>query len=279
MVEVYIHSDLNRRKGVPLQIQRLIRAADLEFNTHQSGDHPEIVFLHGFGSDLHAWDGVWDIIAPKMGALRYDLRGFGQTVCERNEPFCHADDLLAILDALQIDTVTVCGVSMGGAVALHFALEHPDRIDKLVLISPALVAWEWSEKWKALWRPIVDLARAGKIDEARERWWQHPLFASTRNSRGAQPLRDMIMRFSGAQWIRDYERPSLPEVEHLYTLRVPTLLMTGELDMEDFRLIADVIEGSTDRVTRIDMPVLGHSLQMEDPELCAHHLLKFVQRD
>lgn len=258
--------------------QRSINAAGIEFNACQSGDHPSILFLHGFGSDIHAWDGLCDEIGEEMEALRYDLRGFGKTVCEREEPFSHADDLLAILDALHIDRINLCGVSMGGAIALHFALQYPDRVKKLALISPGLVAWSWSDAWKTLWRPILAAARDGRMDDARDLWWQHPLFASTRESAAADTLREMIMRFSGAQWLRDYEKPALPDVEQLHLLRVPTLMLTGGRDMDEFRLIAEVIENSTEVVRRIDIPLLGHSLQMEAPQLCARHLLAFLQQ-
>jgi pimeloyl-ACP methyl ester carboxylesterase len=233
------------------------------------------LFVHGFGGDLHTWDTVWEAMAAEPAALRYDLRGFGQTVCRRPGRYKHADDLLTVLDASAIDSCDLVGVSMGGGVAINFALDHPDRVRNLVLISPGLVGWEWSAAWDALWQPIAELARAGNLDGARRLWWEHPLFDSTRGSAGGRALFESIMRFKGEQWIRDDHQLMLPDVERLHLLRAPTLLLTGGRDFEDFRLIADLIEASVAGLSRIDRPQLGHLLHLEDPEHCVREIGSF----
>ena len=121
-------------------------------------------------------------LGRSLPALRYDLRGFGRTASGGRAAFSHADDLLAVLDAMGVARCDLVGVSMGGSVAVNFALDHAERVRNLVLVSPGLVGWEWSEEWRALWQPIVAAARAGAMDEARRLWWQHPLFATTRAS-------------------------------------------------------------------------------------------------
>jgi len=254
-----------------------IRIAGVDFHARQRGDQPRAVFLHGFGSDLHTWDGVWSELAGAVPALRYDLRGFGQSANRDDAPFNHADDLLAILDATNLGQCDLVGVSMGASIALNFALDHPERVRNLVLISPGLVGWEWSEGWQRLWRPIVAAARAGAIDEARRLWWQHPLFATTRSSAGGQALYESIMRYSGAQWIRDNHRLMLPDVERLCLLGARTLLLTGGRDLEDFRLIADLVAASAREVQRIDQPGSGHLLHLEDAAGCARQLLAFLR--
>lgn len=253
-----------------------IRTGGVDFHARQLGGRPRAVFLHGFGGDLHTWDGVWSVLGENLPALRYDLRGFGQTLCESEASFNHAADLLALLDAAEIRQCDLIGVSMGGGVALNFALDHPERIRNLVLVSPALVAWEWSEGWREWWRPIVERARAGKMDEARRLWWRHPLFATTRKSRARQALYDSIMRFSGSQWVHDNHEMVPPDVERLHLLRTRTLLLTGGRDLEDFRLIADLIEASVPDVERVDLPACGHMLHLEEPVVCADRILTFV---
>lgn len=259
-----------------METAETIEAAGIEFCARQRGDHPQTVFLHGFGGDLLTWDRLWAALGEDFPGLRYDLRGFGRTIDRGSEPYSHTDDLLAILDSRQIDRCIPVGVSMGGAIALNFALSHPGRVAKLVLISPALVAWEWSEDWKNLWRPIIGRARAGAMDEARELWWRHPLFTTTRHSPAARDLRDAIGRFSGSQWVSDREKPALPDIDRLHRLAVDTLLLTGERDVEDFRVIADAIASSVTHLTRIDVPGRGHLLHMEDPDACARHIRRFI---
>lgn len=249
----------------------------MRFHASQRGTAPGIVFLHGFSGDLHTWDSVWSLLDPHLEALRYDLRGFGLSCAAESGPFSHADDLGQLLDALGRDAVDLVGVSMGGAVALNFALDYPERVRRLVLISPALVAWEWSADWLALWRPIVERARAGDMDGARALWWQHPLFATTRASPGAAALAQSIQRYAGAQWVHDAQRPALPDLDRIQQLQSPTLLLTGAADMPDFRLIADLLAAGAPTVSRIDCPGLGHLLHLEAPGACARSIQHFVK--
>jgi pimeloyl-ACP methyl ester carboxylesterase len=256
-----------------------IRIPGADLHAWQRGDTPRAIFLHGFGGDLHTWDGVWSEFGDALAALRYDLRGFGRSASLADVPFSHTDDLLAILGATGVEQCDLVGVSMGGSTALNFALDHPERVRNLVLVSPGLVGWEWSEDWQRLWRPIVARARAGQIDEARRLWWQHPLFATTRGSDGGQALFESIMRFSGAQWIRDNHRLMLPDVDRLCLLRTRTLLLTGGRDLEDFAVIASLIEASASDVERIHQPAAGHMLHLEDAAGCARHILSFLGPD
>lgn len=238
-----------------------------QLRVDRSAEKPAAVFVHGLSGDLHTWDALW---TPAIPALRYDLRDHGQSRAEVGASFNHATDLLHLLDALDIERCILVGASMGGSIALNFALEYPSRLSRLVLISPGIVGWEWSDEWRALWRPIAEHARAGALDEARQLWWQHPLFESTRRSAAASWLHDSIMRFSCQPWIRDDHEPLMPDLERVHTLRVPTLLMSGGLDLEDFRLIADLTEASAgDVIERIDFPDCGHLIHLEDPQACA----------
>lgn len=254
-----------------------INAAGIRFHAKQLGAQPRAVFLHGFSGDLQTWDLMWPLLGAALPALRYDQRGFGQSIDNSQVPFSHADDLLAILNARNIERCDLVGVSMGGAIALNFALDHPERVRNLILISPGMVAWEWSEAWRGLWQDIVAKARAGAMEEARQLWWQHPLFATTRDGAASDVLQQSIMRYSGAQWIRDNQKMMLPDVERLHALQVRTLLLTGACDLEDFRLIADLIEASASAVTRIDWPGCGHLLQLENPAGCVREIRAFLQ--
>ncbi len=240
------------------------------------GETPALCFVHGMGGSRNDWDRVLGELPAELPALRHDLRGFGESAAVEGVPFSHADDLLALLDARGIARTALCGLSMGGGIALNFALSHPDRVSRLILISPAMVGWEWSDEWKSLWRTVADAARAGDMTLARERWWMHPMFAVVRQGDAADELRRAIDAYHGRQWIRDDQRDEMPDIERLHDLAMPTLLLTGEHDVADIRLIADVLEGAAPNVTRTDFSGAGHMLQLERPREAARAILGLV---
>lgn len=229
------------------------------------GKNPALVLLHGLGGSRATWDRVVAALPADLSLLRYDLRGFGVSAMDEDIEFSHADDLLAVLDARGIERAIIVGLSLGGAVATNFAIDHPERVARLILVSPALMGWEWSAEWRERWRSISRAARADDIAEARRLWWEHPLFATTRASDAADELHQSIGASSGRVWVKDPQRRVLPDVERLHLIQTPTLLLTGELDVSDFRLIADLLEASVPNIRRIDYAGAGHMLPLERP--------------
>ena len=238
-------------------------------------NNPAAVFMHGFGSDKRTWDPLWTQLPPGSIGARFDLRGFGRSLPRTEEPFGHADDLLSLLDALDIEKADLVGVSMGGGVAINFALGRPDRIRSLAVINPALLTWNWSAQWVALWKPIVAAARAGDMGAARDLWTVHPLFERTLASEAAGILMAEIGRFSGQPWVDDRQARVPPDLDRLHELRAPVLLLTGADDLPDFRSIAAEIEARTADVTRHDKDGAGHLLHLEAPKWCADRLRAF----
>lgn len=252
-----MHGFVVRRPGVGLSVEG-------------RGAGSPWIFLHGFGGSMADWDRVWALLPDDRELWRYDQRGFGGSVAtDEAEPFSHAEDLLGLLEGLRLERANLVGVSQGGGVALNFALDHPEKVGRLVLVSPMIQGWSWSEDWVSRWKAIGRLARTGEMAAAREAWWQHPLFAPARASDAAEDLHASIRAFAGRQWVKDAQRPVLPDVERLHLLRVPTRLLTGGLDLPDFRLMAEAITASAPDVAREDHPQLGHMLHLEAPDIIA----------
>ncbi|BFM07800.1 alpha/beta fold hydrolase [Halioxenophilus aromaticivorans] len=253
-----------------------ITAEGISFYIEQVPGEPATIFLHGFAGDMASWSLVWDQLPENFPRIRYDLRGFGLSKITVPEPFSHTSDLLSLVNSLNLSRFNVVGLSMGGAIALNFALGYPQRLNKLVLLSPGLVGWQWSEPWVEKWRSITAAARSGNMATAKQSWWQHPLFDTTRRTADANLLYDSIARYSGEEWLKDYQQEALPDIDRLITLQVETLLLTGERDLDDFRLIASLIENAAQRVTRVDHQGLGHLINIESPAVVAEHILDFL---
>jgi len=238
---------------------------------------PPLVLIHGFGDDRHIWDRLSAALSQRRQVVRYDLRGFGDSVEHGNAPFRHSRDLLSILDTLGIPQCDLLGASMGGSVALSFALDFPARVRRLILISPGIVGWEWSPAWNDRWALITEAARKGEMASAHDLWWNHPLFETTRaNPAAGECLRRSISRYSGRHWVADNEQPSLPDLDRLPALAVPTLLLTGSCDLPDFRLIADLIAGAAPDVSRFDVEGAGHLLHLERPQEVIIRIAEFL---
>ena len=94
-----------------------------------------LVLCHGLGGNHAIWWRQIEAFAAEHQVITWDMRGFGNSTLHSGEvgPQAARRDLLALLDHLGLDRVTVLGQSLGGYVALGFALEHPDRIETLVL--------------------------------------------------------------------------------------------------------------------------------------------------
>jgi 2-succinyl-6-hydroxy-2,4-cyclohexadiene-1-carboxylate synthase len=236
-----------------------------------------LVLVHGFGGSRRDWEPVVRALPAGVPIVAYDQRGFGASAGAAGHAFSHADDLIAMLDALKIAQVDLCGVSLGGATVLGAALAAPKRVRRLVLVSPMLAGWSWSADWIAQWKEIGRAARAGDTAGARALWFDHPLFASVRAGPQAGVLAQAIADYSGRQWVQDDQRAELPMVEQLHTLTAPTLLLTGGRDLPDFRLMADLIEGATSQVHRIDYADAGHMLTLERPGAIAGAIAAFLQ--
>jgi 2-succinyl-6-hydroxy-2,4-cyclohexadiene-1-carboxylate synthase len=244
---------------------------------HREGEGTPLVLVHGFGGSRHDWEPVVAALPADLPLIAYDQRGFGDSDAVSGEAFSHAEDLLALLDSLGIAQADLCGLSLGGGTVLNFALNRPRRVRRLVLVSPLIVGWSWSADWIARWKAIGRTARDGDMATARELWWQHPLFDTTRAGPEADRLRTGIDAFHGRQWIRDDQRPELPEVDRLTALAVPTLLLTGSRDTPDFRLMAELIVGASEHVTRIDHRDAGHLLNLEAPERIGSEIAAFLR--
>ncbi|MGX6512520.1 alpha/beta fold hydrolase [Rhodococcus sp. SJ-2] len=222
---------------------------------------------------------MWPQFTATNRCVRYDLRGCGASEDRTTARFRHADDLAALLDGLNVELTALTGVSMGGRIAVDFALAFPDRVDRLVLISPGLADWDWSNAWRDRWLELTRTARNGDLERARDMWFHHPLFATVRRDPAtAAQLRAAIAADACRVWL-DADReipPSQPHIEYLGDLAIPVLLITGADDVEDFRVIAEVIEAMVPDVRRVDLPDTGHLVHLERPAETAAQIRTFL---
>lgn len=261
------------------EVHRITAASGVELWAEVTGEGPPHVLVPGAGGDHATWDPLWPQLTATHHCVRYDLRGCGASEDRTTAEFRHADDLAALLDGLGIERTSLTGASMGGRIAVDFALTYPDRVDRLVLISPGLADWDWSDKWRAHWLELSRAARSGDLERARDMWFHHPLFTTTRRDPGmAAQLRATIATDACRVWVdADREIPlARPHIECLPDLAMPVLLITGADDVEDFRVIAEIVAAMVPDVRRVDLPDTGHLAHLERPAETAAEISAFL---
>jgi pimeloyl-ACP methyl ester carboxylesterase len=103
-----------------------------------AGSGAALAFVHGFSLDTRMWDDQFEAFAERYRVVRYDARGFGKSALPGSEKYMHAADLKALLEQLGIDRASVVGLSMGGGIAIDFALTYPEATRALVLVDSTL---------------------------------------------------------------------------------------------------------------------------------------------
>src|SRR2546427_1082213 len=126
--------------------------AGAPLSPRRAGDGPPVVVLHG-GPGAHH-DSLlpqYDLLARGRTLLYYDQRGGGRSPVGRDPPVGwreHVADLEALRRHWSIDRLTLLGYSWGGLLALLYWLEHPERVERLALVSPAPARAAWRSEFQ-----------------------------------------------------------------------------------------------------------------------------------
>ncbi|MFF7299727.1 alpha/beta fold hydrolase [Streptomyces sp. NPDC008265] len=246
-----------------------------------TGDGPPVVLVHAGVADHRMWDAVVPSLAERYTVVRYDLRGFGASAPPAG-PFDEADDLLRLLDHLGLDRVRLVGASWGGRVAVEFAVAHPDRVRSLALLSPPWPGFDWSAEMIAYDEAETAALAAGDLDTAvavnLDMWLRGP-------ARGWDEVADGL-----ADALRGPLRTSLENQDavgahsrdtpagDVTTVRVPTLVGIGRLDVADFQDIARRYAAAIPGATLVEFGSAAHLIALDSPAELAAALGPFLDR-
>ena len=238
--------------------------------------HP-LALIHGFALNTQMWDDQFDVFAQQYRVLRYDVRGFGQSSLPTPDRYAHTDDLRALLAFLDIDHAHILGLSMGGAIAVDFAVTYPDVTDALILVDAAVRGYQWIEGDP---RHVARAcARQRGIPAGKTAWLRHPLFApACEHPVVAARLAHIIETYSG--WhlhnANPLRHPQIPAIQQLDTIRAPTLIIVGERDLLDFHHMATILAQHILGAKKVVMPGVGHMTNMENPRHFNDIVLRFL---
>ena len=240
------------------------------------GRGPPLVLLEGGNLDLQMWDLQFTELASKYRVIRYDVRGFGRSGAQGASYLAH-EDLLALLDHLSIERAHLVGLSLGGRIAVDFALEHPNRVKALVLVGPGLSGFEFSSnEWFA---PIWEAMQVDDSIRAAELWLDSPYMAPAMEDKElALELRRLATENSRVWADQNTEVPLSPTAAgRLEEIAAPTLVILGSRDVPDIHRIVELLITGVQGARRVIVEGAGHMVNMERPEAFNDLVLEFLE--
>jgi 3-oxoadipate enol-lactonase len=248
------------------------------------GDGDPLVLVHGLAYDRAGWGHFPDLLARHFRVVLLDNRGVGESDAPEG-PYSVAQmaaDVEAVLDAVGLERTNLFGVSLGGYIAQELAVTHPERVDKLVLVSTAVAAAEGA----------LPMPQRG-IDG----FMRFPMLSRD------EGLRMLVENSLGEHGVR--ERPELVEEIYRYRLQhappleawqaqlaagmgfahtskpieqiaAPTLILHGGADVIVDARNAEVLAARIPDARVETFPDRGHLMVWQEPEWFAEKLREFL---
>jgi pimeloyl-ACP methyl ester carboxylesterase len=244
--------------------------------------HP-LVLIHAGVADNTMWDEQLDTFARHYRVIRYDTRGFGKTP-NTEKDFSNRQDLYDLLEHLSVERAYVMGVSRGGQIAIDFTLEHPEKVAALIPVASGMSGFDGQPTY-------AEMAIFTQMEEAWEKkefdrladlevafWADGP---GQLEGRAAQDVRERVR----AMCLSNYAVPEStgkpivldpPAAGRLNEIKVPTLVVVGDLDASGVLQVADVLEKEIQGAKKVVIPGTAHMLSMEQPERFSKIVLDFL---
>jgi len=252
------------------------------------GEGSDLVFVHAGCADSRMWDAQFSTFARHARALRYDMRGYGKSTFSQGA-FSNRDDLYDLLEFLGIQQAHFVACSMGSLAVTDFALEHPEKVKSLVLVSPALSGYPYEGQPPQLVLEMIEARKAGNLEHAAEFqaqiWADGPKRTSAQSN---QEVHQLVRQMSldsltlQAEVIREtaflIEEPlNPPAMGRLEQINVPTLVIVGDLDDDSEMAIAEVLTTRINSAQKAIIQGTAHLPNMEKPEEFNQIVLGFLK--
>lgn len=232
--------------------------------------HP-LLLIHAGVADSRMWDEQFEVFAQHYRVIRYDLRGYGRTEVPAGQISNHAD-AANLLRHLHVEKAHVIGISFGGLVALDFALAYPQMVSALVLGAPSVSGCQPSELQQQFGAEENAYLEKGDLVGATElnlRMWVDGPYRTPEqvSAEVRQRVGQMQMHAFTIPIPEEAEGIPLtpPAIQRLDEVRVPTLLLVGDLDIPDKLALVDELAAKIPGAQQVHIPQTAHMLSLEKP--------------
>lgn len=239
-----------------------------------------IIFIHGFPFDRTMWQPQMDFFKSTNRVIAFDIRGFGESKDEESALSIDlfAEDLISFMDTLRIDKAIICGLSMGGYIALNAVKRFQNRFEGLILADTQCIADSDEAKQKR-YKAIDEIVLHGTTG-FNEAFIKNVLHKDSLSSKKEVVEKTRRMVYSNSEHIMGMGLTALAERSEtcstLSKITIPTLILCGREDtvtpIAQAESMKSSIYGSVLRI--IDHA--GHLSNLEQPESFNQHLLYFI---
>lgn len=238
------------------------------------GEGYPLVFVHEGLAHSEIWDAQVAEFAPDYRVIRYDRRGYGRSP-EPDSFYSNVGDLLSLFDALELRRAVLIGSSSGGGLAINFSLEHPERVEALVLSGPVVDGLGYS--YHFMKRAYANFR--GDEQETLDMWVDDRYAVAPGNEQARERLRALMRANPHNMSFAKHQRqlsPRYSALDRLDEIAAPTLLMVGEHDTPDVHAHVGAIEAGITGARRVVVDHAGHMPYLEQPESFNHELREFL---
>jgi 3-oxoadipate enol-lactonase len=249
----------------------------------RTGEGMPVVFLHAGVADSRMWEPQVAAFAKHFDVIRPDMRGFGKSELPPT-PWSPRGDLLALMDELQLKPVHLIGCSMGGSIALDFALDHAERVSKIVLVDAGVSGYQEDPRHEALYAEVEAADKAGDhvaLNQAEMHLWLDGPYRPKGYVR--QELRELFLDMNGANMDNDWSSAPIehldpPAFGRLSEVSAPTLVVVGDKDLQPLLENADLLASSIRGARKAMIHDAAHLPSLEHPEEFNRIVLDFLLR-
>jgi 3-oxoadipate enol-lactonase len=251
------------------------------FDVH--GEGPAVVLVHAGVADSRMWEPQLRTFPASHRVVRVDLPGFGESPFE-TDVVSYRGAIREALDGAGVEHAALVGTSLGGRSALELALDSPERVSALVLVGPGLDDHDWSEQVEAFGAEEEAALQRGDLDAAvtaNLRLW---LAGPRRDLDAVDPqVRELVaemqrqaFRLSKGHDDLQADRLDPPASARLAEVQVPTLVLTGDEDVDDIHAIAERLQREISGAERATISDAAHLPSLERPDEFDRIVLAFL---
>ena len=254
-----------------------------QINYERAGAGFPVIFLHAGVADSRMWEPQAGAFAKHFDVIRPDQRGFGESQLPP-VAWSPVEDLLALIDKLALKPAHLVGCSMGGSSAIDFALDHPDRISKLVLVGSSIGGFAFRPEHAHLFAEAATARKAGDL-EALNTAMLHLFLDGPERPRGyvKEPLRKLFLDMNGIAIRADFEKAppaqNMLATRRLHEITAPTLVVVGDKDVPTVLEAADLLTDSIPGARKAVIHDAAHLPNLEHPEEFNRIVLDFLLAD